>query len=91
MGNIELEADLGIVISALQAPVSDKEKSEGWSADLKRKWHDRLNLYLGGIRRDEIVEPLSSYVREMKVDGVDPSAIADMVSRVVFTHGLTRR
>ena len=91
MGNIELESDLGRVISTLDAPVSDKEKGEGWSADLKRKWHDRLNLYLGGIKRDEIVEPLSSYVREMKTDGVDPSSIADMVSRVVFTHGLTRR
>ena len=91
MGNIELESDLGRVMTALGAPVSDKEKGEGWSADLKIKWRDRLNLYLGGIKRDEIVEPLSSYVREMKTDGVDPSAIADMVSRVVFTHGLTRR
>ena len=91
MGNIELEADLGRVIDSLAAPVSGKEQGEGWNADLKRKWHDRLNLYLGGIKRDEIVEPLSSYVREMKTDGVDPSAIADAVSRVVFTHGLTRR
>ncbi len=91
MGNIELEADLGRVISALEAPVSDKEKGEGWTTDLKAKWRSRISLYLGGIQRDEIVEPLSSYVREMKTDGVDPSAIADHLSRVVFTHGLTRR
>ena len=91
MGNIELESDLGRVISALDARVSDKEKGEGWTAELKEKWRSRLNLYLGGIQRDEIVEPLSSYVREMKTDGVDPSVIADQVSRVVFTHGLTRR
>lgn len=91
MGNIELEADLGRVITALGAPLTDSEKKEGWTADMKVKWRDRLNLYLGGIKRDEIVEPLSSYVREMKTDGVDPSAIADQVSRVVFTHGLTRR
>lgn len=91
MGNIELEADLGRVVNSLAAPLSEQEKTEGWTADKKVKWHGYISDYLDKIRRDEIVEPLSSAVRQMKSDGVEPSHIADMVSRVVFTHGLTRR
>lgn len=91
MGNIELEADLGRVISALDAPLTDAEKNEGWTADKKAKWRTRLGDYLGQIRRDEIVEPLSSAIREMKADGVEPSNISESLGRVVFTHGLTRR
>ena len=91
MGNIELEADLGNVIKALEVPVSAQEKAEGWTDGKKEKWRDRLIDYRARISRDEVVEPLSAAVREMKGDGVEPSAIADMVSRVVFTHGLTRR
>jgi hypothetical protein len=91
MGNIELESDLGGVIKVLEAPVSEQEKAEGWTAEKKTKWRDRLVSYRTQIANDEVVEPLSSAVREMKADGVEPSRIADMVSRVVFTHGLTRR
>lgn len=91
MGNIELEADLGYVINALEAPVSSHEKGEGWTAEKKAKYRDRLTDYRAKIARDEVVDPLSSTVRDMKSDGVDPSKIADMVSRIVFTHGLTRR
>jgi hypothetical protein len=91
MGNIELEADLGYVINALEAPVSDHEKGEGWTTEKKAKYHNRLNDYRAQISRDEVVEPLSSTVRDMKSDGVEPSKIADMISRIVFTHGLTRR
>ena len=91
MGNIELEADIGRIVKSLEAPVSEAEKGEGWTADKKTRWRDWFHDYLAKISRDEIVEPLSSAVRAMNSDGVDPSKISDMVSRVVFTHGLTRR
>lgn len=91
MGNIELEADIGRVIKSLEAPISEQEKAEGWTADKKTKWRAWFHEYLAKIQKDEIVEPLSSAVREMKTDGVEPSNISDMVGRVVFTHGLTRR
>lgn len=91
MGNSELKSDLGRVISARNGRLCDKKKGKGWTADMKMRWRDRLDLYLGEIKRDETVEPLSSCVREMKSAGVDPSASADLVSLVVFTHGLTRR
>ena len=91
MANLELEADLGRVITALEAPLSETEKAEGWTADKKAKWRTWISDYRAKIHNDEIVEPLSSAVREMKSDGVEPSKISDLVGRIVFTHGLTRR
>lgn len=91
MGNAELEADVGGIIKSLEAPVSEQEKGEGWTAEKKTKWRDWFNDYRAKISRDEIVEPMSAAVRGMNSDGVDPSKISETVGRVVFKHGLTRR
>ncbi len=91
MGNAELEADVQTIITSLAAPVSEQEKGEGWTSDKKSKWRDWFADYQTKISRDEIVEPMSSAVRGMHSDGVDPSNISEKVGRVVFKHGLTRR
>jgi hypothetical protein len=91
MGNAELEADVQQIIKTLQAPVSEPEKGEGWTSEKKTKWQHWFDAYLAKIRKDEIVEPMSSAIREMHSDGVDPSKISELVGRVVFKHGLTRR
>ncbi len=91
MGNAELEADVGGILKSLETPVSEQEKAEGWTAEKKSRWRDWFTDYRGKISRDEIVEPMSSAVRGMHSDGVDPSKISETVGRVVFKHGLTRR
>ena len=91
MGNAELEADVAGIIKNLEAPVSEQEQSEGWTAEKKSRWREWFTDYREKISRDEIVEPMSSAVRGMNSDGVDPSKISETVGRVVFKHGLTRR
>jgi hypothetical protein len=83
--NQELIALLNRVLEALNSPLTDEEKKQGWREESKNNWYISLQdeflkkLEKGEFREDR--EPEKNLTRDLGWGGTDQGPLAEMIRR----------